>query len=109
MVELKVKNTSELDKKFHIEIEEFCNHKVEYFNELFKNYSKNLTLEVIFDHSSALYKISAAIDLKSKKVLSVEEGKELMHTLDTLCNKFKKAVKKQYELEKKNYEYKRKR
>ena len=60
-------------------------------------------------YSSALYKISAAIDMKSKKILSVEEGKEVMPVLDKLCNKFKTAVKKHYELEKKQYAYKRKR
>ena len=108
MVELKIKNISEIDKKYHWEINNFCEHKVDYFNELFKKYSKNLTLEVIFDHSSSLYKISVAIDLKSKKILSVEEGKEVMPTLDLLCNKFKKAVKKQYELEKNQYSYKKK-
>ncbi len=109
MVELKIKNISEVEKEFHNEINEYCDNKAEYFKDLFKNYSKNLTLEVIFDHSSPLYKISAAIDLKSKKVLLAEEGKEVMNTLHTLCNKFKKTVKKQYEFEKKEYEYKRKR
>jgi len=109
MVEFKIKNLSEVDEKYHYEIKAFCENKAKYFKDLFKKYSKNLTLEVIFDHSSSLYKISVAIDMKSKKILSVEEGKEVMPVLDKLCNKFKVAVKKHYELEKKEYTYKRKR
>ncbi|HHH53477.1 MAG TPA: hypothetical protein ENK91_07445 [Bacteroidetes bacterium] len=109
MIDLKIKNISEIDEKYHPEIYDFCENKIKYFNELFKKYSKNLTMEIIFDHSSSLYKISAGIDLKSKKIISAEEGKDIMPTLDLLCNKFKKAVKKQHDLELKEHTFKRKR
>ena len=68
-----------------------------------------MTLEIIFNHSSSTYNVSAAIELKSKKVLIAEEGKDVLKVTTQLLNEFKKAVKRQYELERKDYEYKRKR
>ena len=109
MIELKLKNLKEIEEQYRDEVEKICQEKSEYFKELFKKYDKDLVLEVIFDHSSAVYKVSASINLKSKKVLIAEEGKEIKSVVTTLFNEFKKAVKRQYELERKDYEYKRKR
>ncbi len=109
MIELKLKNLKEIEEQYRDEVEKICQEKSEYFKELLKKYDKDLVLEVIFDHSSAVYKVSASINLKSKKVLIAEEGKEIKSVVTTLFNEFKKAVKRQYELERKDYEYKRKR
>ncbi len=109
MVELVVKNISEVEDTYQDKVKSICEEKSEYFKELFKKYDKDLTLEVIFDHSSALYKVSASINLKSKKVLIAEEGKDVEKVVTGLFSEFKKVVKRQYELERKDYEYKRKR
>ncbi len=109
MVVLSLKNLKEVEEQFHDQIKSICEEKREYYNELFKKYDKELTLEVIFDKSSSLYKVSASLNLKSKKVLLVEENKDAVEALTKLFAKFKKIVKKQHELERKEYEYKRKR
>ena len=108
MVELIIKNINEVEKEFHKELEELCHEKSGFFKELFKKYDKEMTLEVIFDHSSAVYKVSASLNLKSKKVLVVEESKDVVKATTAVFNALKKAVKRQYELERKDYEYKRK-
>jgi ribosome-associated translation inhibitor RaiA len=109
MVTLEVKNLKEVEEQFHDEIKTICEEKRAYYDELFKNYDKDLTLEVIFDKSSSIYKISVSLNLKNKKVLSVEENKDALKAITKLFSEFKKVVKKQYDLEKKEYEYKRKR
>ncbi len=110
MVNVIIKNLKEIEEEIRGDVEKLCNEKSEFFIELFKKYDKDLTLEVIFDHSSAkLYKASASINLKSKKVLIAEEDSDALKLVTKLFNEFKKAVKKQYELERKDYEYKRKR
>lgn len=109
MVNIKLKNLKEVEKEFRNEVEQICEEKTEYFKELFKKYDKDLTIELIFDHSSLTYKVSASINLKSKKLLVVEEGKNIIPVVTKLLNEFKKTVKKHYELERKDYEYKRKR
>ena len=108
MVNLILKNVNEVEESYRAEAEELCHEKSEFFKELFKKYDKDMTLEVIFDHSSALYKVSASLNLKSKKVLVVEEHKEVLKAVTAVFNALKKAAKKQYELERKDYEYKRK-
>ena len=109
MVTLELKNIKEVDGNLLDEVKNICNEKAEYYNELFKKYDKDMVLEVIFDHSSAVYKVSASLNMKSKKVLVVEEDKDVVKSLNKLFSSFKKTVKKQYELERKDYEYKRKR
>ncbi len=109
MVTLIVKNLKEVDESFHKEIETICKEKEDYYNELFKKYDKDLTLEVIFNKSSSLTKVSASLDLKSKKVLIADEDKNPVKALNTVFSSLKKVVKRQYELERKDYEYKRKR
>jgi len=108
MVELIVKNVKEVEENKE-EITNIINEKKEFFDNLFKKYDKNLTFEVIFDKSSALYKVTAGLDMKSKKLLSVEEDKDVVKAVTKLMSKFKTAVKKQHELERKDYEFKRKR
>ena len=109
MVKLVLKNISEIEKEYHSEIKEYCENKMPYFNDLFKKYDKDLILEITFNKAANLYKTAATINLKSKNVLIVREDKDMMKALTDLFSDFKKAVKRQYELEKKDYEYKRKR
>jgi ribosome-associated translation inhibitor RaiA len=109
MVNLILKNLKEVEDHLQEEVKALCTEKSEFFKELLKKYDKDLKLEVIFDHSSSVYKVSISLDLKSKKVLSVEENKDVKKAVISLFNNFKKIVKKQYELERKDYEYKRKR
>lgn len=109
MIKFIIKNIKEVEEQLQDEIKEYFESKQEYYTELFKNYDKDMTMELIIDNSAAVYKASVSLNMKSKKVLVVEEGKDIMKVLVTLFNEFKKVVKKQYELERKDYVYKRKR
>ncbi len=109
MVELVIKNVKELEDEYRSSVVSICEEKAEFFKELLKKYDKDLKLEVIFDHSSSLYKVSGSINLKSKKVLAVAEDKDAVKSVTGMFSDLKKMVKKQYELERKDYEYKRKR
>ncbi len=109
MVKLVLKNISEIEEEFHSEIRNYCEDKLEYYNDLFKKYDKDLVLEVTFNKSSSLYKTTATINLKSKNILIVKEDKDVFKALTATFSDFKAAVKRQYELERKDYEYKRKR
>ena len=109
MVTLAIKNLKEVAEDVQEQVKLICEEKVAFYNELFKKYDKDLTIEVVFDHSSSLYKVSASINLKSKKILVVKEHKDVVKAVTELFADFKKAVKRQHELERKDYEYKRKR
>ncbi len=108
MVELVIKNIKEVEESYRNEIKNICEEKIEFYQNLFKKYDKNLTVELIFNKSSSTYSVSVSIDLKSKKILLAEEDKNVIKAIQKLCKEFKKAVKRQYELEKKEYLYKRK-
>jgi len=109
MIKYIIKNIKEVEEELHPEIQSIFESKQEYYNELFKKYDKEMTMELIVDHSSSLYKASVSLNMKSKKMLLAEEGKDMIKVLNSLFSNFKKAVKRQYELERKDYEYKRKR
>ncbi len=109
MVSLSIKNIKEIEEEYRDKVTSVIEEKHNFFNELLKKYDKNPTLEVIFDGSSSVYKASASLNLKSKKVLIAEEGNDVIKLVTALMNNLKKAVKHQYELERKDYEYKRKR
>ncbi len=108
MVTLIIKNLKEVELPYRKQVEEIIMDKYDFFQNLFKKYDKDLTMEVIFNRSAATYTVSASIDLKSKKVLVAEENRDPIRAVTKLMNEFKKAVKRQYELERKDYEYKRK-
>ena len=93
MVNVIIKNLKEVDEAVRDEVEKICIEKAEFFKELFKKYDKELTLEIIFNHSSSTYNVSAAIELKSKKVLIAEEGKDVLKVTTQLLNEFKKSRK----------------
>ena len=109
MIILTIKNIKEIEKDFHKSIREMCETKRAYYEELFKNYGKDLNLEVVLNKEGNTYKTSASLNLKTKKMLIVEEGKDIIKTLTRLFSGLKKAVKHQYEIERKDYLYKRKR
>ncbi len=110
MVNLVLKNLKEIPSDFERDLVEKQAEKLRaYLDKRFAKYSKNLELEIIVNKSAATTLISASLDLKSKKVVMAEEDKIPVKAATTLFDKFKKAVIRQYEHEKKEYEYKRKR
>ncbi len=109
MVQLITKNIKDVGAEQEKDIVRLCEEKLDFYNQLFKNYGKDLKLELIFNKSASMYKISASLNLKSKKILLAKEGKDPLKVTTGLLNDFKKKVKRQYELERKDYEYKRKR
>jgi ribosome-associated translation inhibitor RaiA len=109
MVELVIKNLKEVEEQYHDRIERVCKKKVTFFERLYKRYDKDLVLEVIFDHSASTYKVSASLDMKSKKVLLAKEDKDPLKAVIHLLDEFKKVVKRQYDHERKLYLFKRKR
>ncbi len=102
MIKLELKNIKEIDEDNRELVKKICEEKFEYFNDLFKRYGKNLKLEVIFKKTTKVFTATASLNLKSKKMLLVEEGKDAELVVIGLFSKFKKAVKKQYELERKD-------
>ncbi len=110
MVKLALKNVSEIEDEMNKHrFVEICEEKKNYIEEVFKNYDKDLVFEIILDKSGKTYKISASLNLKSKKLLVAEEDHDLFKAFDRLFNEFKKLMKRQKELERKDYLYKRKR
>ena len=109
MIKFIIKNIKEVEADLQAEVKKYFEEKQGFYTELFKKYDKDMTMELIIDHSSSVYKASVSLNMKSKKVLLSKEGKELMSVLTSLFGSFKNAVRKQYELERKNYVYKRKR
>jgi len=110
MVKLEIKNIKEIDDDAVKEqFTKLCEEKRAYLNKYFKNYGKELTMEVIVNKDGDIYKISSSLNLKSKKILHAEEGKDIPAVTTLLMKEFTKEVKRQKELEKKSYVYKRKR
>ena len=110
MVKLEIKNIKELPgEELKDQFTQICNEKNEYLNEYFKNYDKELTLEVIVNKDGEIYKVNTSLNMKSKKILHVEEGKEVLAVTTKMFKQFIKDVKRQKELERKDYLYKRKR
>ncbi len=109
MIKYIIKNIKEVEADLQTEVKKYFEEKQEFYTELFKNYGKEMTMELIIDHSSSMYKASISLNMKSKKILVIKEDKEIMNTLTDLFSRFKNAVKRQYELERKDYTYKRKR
>ncbi len=101
MVELVVKNLKEVDEQYHDEINQIIKEKHQYYSELFKKYDKDLTLEIIFDKSSSLYKVSASLNMNSKRILVAEEDKDAIKAVTKMFSDLKKTVKKQHEIERK--------
>jgi ribosome-associated translation inhibitor RaiA len=110
MVKLEIKNIKEIDDDAVKEqFTKLCEEKRAYLDKYFTNYGKELTMEVIVNKDGDIYKISSSLNLKSKKILHAEEGKDILAVTTLLMKEFTKEVKRQKELEKKSYVYKRKR
>ncbi len=110
MVKLEVKNIKEIENEnAKQEFLSKCEDRKSYLEDYFKNYGKDLTLEVIVNKSGKTYKVSASLNMKSKKILHLEEHKDILPAATKLFNEFLKEVKRQKELERKDYLYKRKR
>ncbi len=110
MIKLEIKNIKEIESEaLKEQFTQLCSDKRDYLDEYFKNYDKAMTFEVIVNRDGEVYKVSASLNMKSKKILHVEEGKEIMAIATKLMKEFTKVVKRQKELERKDYLYKRKR
>ncbi len=110
MIKLEIKNIKEIEGELLKEqFTQLCNSKRDYLEEHFKNYDKALTMEVIVNRDGEVYKVSASLNMKSKKILLAEEGKEILKVASKLMKEFTKSAKHQKELERKDFLYKRKR
>ncbi len=109
MVTLSIKDIKKVPEKYRDKVKEVIEERHGYYSVFFKKYDKPMVMEVIFKQTASLFTVSVSLNMKSKKVLSVAEGNEILPVVNSLFSGFKKAVKKQYELEKKEYLYKRKR
>ncbi len=110
MVNLLIKNLKEVETDAaRKELQQLAERVREKLETRLKRYGKELTLEVIVNKSGATYSVSASLDMRSKKILHAEEGKEIEPLMHKLFNEFLRQVQRQIELERKDYEYKRKR
>jgi len=110
MIKLEIKNIKEIESELLKEqFTQLCNDKRDYLDEHFKNYDKEMIIEVIVNRDGELYKVSASLNMKSKKILLAEEGKEVLSVTTKLMKELTKTAKRQKELERKDYLFKRKR
>ncbi len=110
MVHLIIKNLKEVETEAdRRQLEELAERVRQKLEKRLKRYGKELTLEVIVNKSSSTYLLSAAVDLRTKRILQAEEGRELVPLAHKLFDEFLRQFQRQLELERKDYEYKRKR
>ncbi|RMG25860.1 MAG: hypothetical protein D6730_10090 [Bacteroidetes bacterium] len=110
MVKLNVKNLKEIDEAPAREkLTEWAEKEQQFLERLFKNYGKELTFEIIINKSSATYTVSASLNMRSKTLLMAEEDRDVLTAAHKLFDLFRQEAKKQKELERKDYLYKRKR
>ncbi len=108
MVRFEIKNYNELEEPFKAEVRKIIKNRQDYYENLFKKYDKDLIIEIVFNKEK-VYRVSISIHLKSKNILIVEEDRDPVTALNRAFSEFKKAVKRQIALERKDYLYKRKR
>ncbi len=108
MLQLEIYNFNELEPVYQAEIRKSVQDKKEYYEQLFKKYDKDLILKVSFNKDKE-YRVAIEINMKSKDLQVVKTGKDPVKILAEAWKDFKKAVKKQIQLERKDYLYKRKR
>lgn len=100
MINLVLKNIKEVPTEIERdELKKLSEELLDYLDQRFKKYPKNLELEVIVNKSGKISSISASINLMSKKILLAEEDKYVVLAARRLFPKFKSAVLKQHELE----------
>jgi ribosome-associated translation inhibitor RaiA len=108
MFTLEIRNLNEIEEIYHPEIRKIIKQKQEYYENLFKKYSKDLILGIQFNKDKK-YRVNLEINLKSKDISVTELDTNPVEALRKAFAEFKKAVKKQIALERKDYLYKRKR
>ncbi|NPA42852.1 MAG: hypothetical protein GXO27_02345 [Chlorobi bacterium] len=108
MVTLEIRNLNEVEDVYLGEIRRIIKHKKEYYENLFKKYSKNIVIEIEFN-KERLYRVNISTNLISKTVSVTELDRDPVEALRRAFAEFKKAVKRQIALERKDYLYKRKR
>ncbi len=108
MLNLEIYNFNEIEPVYQAEIKRSVQDKKDYYEQLFKKYDKDLILKVGLNKDNE-YRVSIEINMKSKDLQVVKTGKDLLKIWSEAWKDFKKAVKKQIQLERKDYLYKRKR
>ena len=108
MVTLEIRNLNEVEDIYSAEIRRIIKHKKEYYENLFKNYSKDLVLVIEFNKEK-LYRVNISVNLISKTISITELDRDPMEALRRAFAEFKMAVKRQIAHERKDYLYKRKR
>ncbi len=108
MVTLEIRNFNEIEEVYHPEIRKILKQKQEYYEHLFKKYTKNLILAVDFNKDKN-YRVNIELNMRSKTVSVTELDRDPVTALRRAFAEFKKAVKRQIAHERKDYLYKRKR
>jgi len=108
MVTLEIRNLNEIEDVYLGEIRRIIKRKQEYYENLFKKYSKNIVIEIEFNKEK-LYRVNISTNLISKTISVTELDRDPVEALRRAFAEFKKAVKRQIALERKDYLYKRKR
>ncbi len=108
MLTTEIRNFNEVEATYQPEIRKMIKQRQEYFENLFKKYSKDLVLKIDFNKDKQ-YRVNLEINMLSKTVSVTELDKEPVAALRRAFSEFKKAVKRQIALERKDYLYKRKR
>ncbi len=109
MLRIEIKNLNDIEEVFYPSIKNIIREKENYFAKLFKKYSKDLLLTVTFNKDNE-YRVSVEINMQSKHIRIVKtDKKDPLAALQQAFSDFKKAVKKQIHIERKDYLYKRKR
>ena len=109
MVEIEIKNLREIESEtLKQQFIKLCNRKKEKLDKYFKKYKKPLVFQIVVNKDGNIYKTSASLNMKSKDILVFEEGDKLMYVTNKLLKEFIKSVKRQKELERKDYLYKKK-
>jgi DNA-directed RNA polymerase specialized sigma24 family protein len=105
---LEIRNINEIEEVYLPEIRKIIKQKQDYYENLFKKYTKDLILEIDFNKDKQ-YRVNLSLNMISKTVSVTELHNDPVEALRKAFAEFKKAVKKQIAHERKDYLYKRKR
>ncbi len=107
MIKTKLIGLEQIEESKRQTIQEIINQRLQYFNELFKRYPKDVIFELKFTKKPSGWKLDAMVEMASTTLFFEESGKNLTKLVSDIFSKIKKQVKKQKAIERKDYEYKR--
>ncbi len=108
MVSIEIFNINEVEEIYLHEIRKIIKQKQDYFENLFKKYTKPVSIQIDFNKDKH-YRVNIEINLKSRKVSVTEIAPDPVEALREAFSDFRRSVKRQLALERKDYLYKRKR